>query len=324
MGQWDNSIGVLLLGLFINTYLYGLVSFQFISYYNAGFKDPLWIRVMVVVLFIVDTAHAASCVYAAWDMCVTHYGDPSFLLVVTWIVPFTAVSTAFIAMISQSYLIHRLYMLTKNRILVAAALACSICACVSGFYSGTLVGVLGNVKYFDRLSVPVAVWLGSQTIADVIITISLITVLLRSRTGFRRTDTVVNRLIRGAIQTGFFVSLFAMADLFGFLFDQSSNLYSVFAMPIGRIYTNTLMDTLNARAHLKTLGISPVDLDSETNPTSIRLQNSSKLNTSQNPHTMHSVQVQQGSTTETSKSEKTLEKIYSNAEDVFAHAGSIA
>ncbi len=69
-------------------------------------------------------------------------------------------------------------------------------------------------------------------------TVSLITVLLRSRTGFRRTDTVINRLIRGAIQTGFFVSLFAMADLFSFLFDQSSNLYAVFAMPIGRIYTN--------------------------------------------------------------------------------------
>ncbi|KAF8351336.1 hypothetical protein F5887DRAFT_1058222 [Amanita rubescens] len=284
MGQWDNSIGVLLLGLFINTYLYGLVSFQFISYYNAGFKDPLWIRVMVVV-----------CVYAAWDMCVTHYGDPSFLLVVTWIVPFTAVSTAFIAMISQSYLIHRLYMLTKNRILVASCVGLQhLCLC---FW--VLLWNTRCVKYFDRLSVPVAVWLGSQTIADVIITISLITVLLRSRTGFRRTDTVVNRLIRGAVQTGFFVSLFAMADLFGFLFDQSSNLYSVFAMPIGRIYTNTLMDTLNARAHLKTLGISPVDLDSETNPTSIRLQNSSKLNTSQNPHTMHSVQVQQGSTTET-------------------------
>lgn len=62
--------------------------------------------------------------------------------------------------------------------------------------------------------------------------------LSRSRTGFRRTDTIINRLIRGAIQTGLFASIFAIADLFCFLYRRDTNLYAMFAYPIGRIYTN--------------------------------------------------------------------------------------
>jgi len=63
-------------------------------------------------------------------------------------------------------------------------------------------------------------------------------VLARSRTGFRRTDTIINRLIRGAIQTGLFASIFALADLFSFVLHRNTNLYAMFAYPIGRIYTN--------------------------------------------------------------------------------------
>lgn len=62
--------------------------------------------------------------------------------------------------------------------------------------------------------------------------------LSRSRTGFRKTDTLINRLIRGAIQTGLFASIFALADLFSFTLAGTTTLYAMFAYPIGRIYTN--------------------------------------------------------------------------------------
>jgi thioester reductase-like protein len=68
--------------------------------------------------------------------------------------------------------------------------------------------------------------------------VALTFVLSRSRTGFRKTDTIINRLIRGAIQTGLFASIFALADLFSFVLHGDTNLYAMFAFPIGRIYTN--------------------------------------------------------------------------------------
>ena len=67
---------------------------------------------------------------------------------------------------------------------------------------------------------------------------TLVIVFSRSRTGFRKTDTVLNRLIRGAIQTGLFAGIFSMADLITFVVLPNMNLYGMFAIPIGRIYTN--------------------------------------------------------------------------------------
>jgi hypothetical protein len=65
---------------------------------------------------------------------------------------------------------------------------------------------------------------------------------VRSKTGFRRTDTIINRLIRGAIQTGLFASMFALGDLFSFVFAPRTTFYAMFAYPIGRIYTNVRRD----------------------------------------------------------------------------------
>ena len=116
-----------------------------------------------------------------------------------------------------------------------------------------------RVKNFAPLTPFVICWLGFSTAADISITCMtqlyfparsllancyllilgvLTLVLSRSRTGFRRTDTVINRLIRGAIQTGLFSSIFALADLFSFVLHRDTLLYAMFAYPIGRIYTN--------------------------------------------------------------------------------------
>ena len=72
---------------------------------------------------------------------------------------------------------------------------------------------------------------------------TLVIVFSRSRTGFRKTDTVLNRLIRGAIQTGLFASIFSVANLIAISFLPNTNLYGMFAIPIGRIYTNVSVST---------------------------------------------------------------------------------
>lgn len=88
-------------------------------------------------------------------------------------------------------------------------------------------------------------------------------VLYRSRTGFKTTVSIINQLIRGTIQTGVFSSIFPMAVLICYLSSPVTNLYGMFAMPCGCIYTNTLMDTLMPRKKLKeTLTSEPIDVTS--------------------------------------------------------------
>ncbi|KXN88824.1 hypothetical protein AN958_06693, partial [Leucoagaricus sp. SymC.cos] len=265
--------GTMLLGLFFNTYLYGLVTYQFLVYKNTKFNDALWIKSVVALLFATDTIHSAVAIYAGWEMCVTNYNNPESLFFVGWTIPFTACATAVAALLTQFFLGHRVLLLTKSKIITGVIGLLSALGFVFGIYAGVRSGIINDARLFKPLEPFVICWLGFQTSADLLITFVLTFVLSRSRTGFRKTDTIINRLIRGAIQTGLFASIFALADLFSFVLHRDTNLYAMFAYPIGRIYTNTLLDTLNARKELKSNAAGTMDADSGN---TYRLQNHSQ------------------------------------------------
>ncbi|KAF7360546.1 hypothetical protein MVEN_00785700 [Mycena venus] len=247
MGEFDTSVGPLLLGIFLNTYLYGLVTNQYVSYVHHKFNDPRWIKTIVIILFLVDTTHSAVGVYAAWNLCVVNFNNPAILLVVDWTIPFTAVAVSTSGVVTQTFLIHRVFQLTKSKFLVTILAALSTGGFVSGWIAGVRSGILKDIIKFREIIPLVTCWLTLLSSVDLLITAILIFVLARSKTGFRRTDTIINRLIRGAVQTGLFASMFALGDLFSFVFASNTTFYAMFAYPIGRIYTNTLLDTLNAR-----------------------------------------------------------------------------
>ncbi|KAK6997392.1 hypothetical protein R3P38DRAFT_1898915 [Favolaschia claudopus] len=246
-------VGLDLIGVLINTLLYGFVLGQFLTYFNntTRAKDTYWIRGIVWGLFFLDTLHSAVEFYAVWDVSVNHFGDLASFAIVSWVIPFTATADAFAALMTQTFLIYRVYMLKMHPVIVAFLIITSVLSFAFGCTAGIYSGVLGRVDKFAPLTKWVILWLTFQSAADLGISISLIISLLRSRTGFRKTDTMINRLIIGAIETGVFAAAFAMGDLFSFTFFQTSNLYLLFAFPIGRIYTNTLLHVLNSRDSIR-------------------------------------------------------------------------
>ncbi|TFK53267.1 hypothetical protein OE88DRAFT_1733230 [Heliocybe sulcata] len=284
MGEFDTTIGILLIGIIFNTYLYGLVSWQFLTYSNTPFKDPWRVKAVVGSLFVLDTVHTIVGVYNAWRLCVTNFLNPTVILTVGWEIPFTAVATSFAAVITQFFLADRVYRLTKSWVLTGSILTLSLVGFVSGVVAGIRSGIIQDVSKFAVLAPLVICWLGFQTAADLAITFVLSIVLYRSRGGIQKTNKILNRLIRGAVQTGLFASIFALGDLFGFLLLRQTNVYAMFAYPIGRIYTNTLLDTLNARVALHNINGTAVDFDTQARPT----HSSPPLVTSMSPDLLQS------------------------------------
>ncbi|KAJ7512904.1 hypothetical protein B0H11DRAFT_2182228 [Mycena galericulata] len=273
--QLGMIVGVYLLGILLNTFLYGLVLAQFLTYFNTKSNDPWWIRAVVWALLCTDTVHSLVEIYAAWQIVVCDYGDLAKLARVGWTIPFTAVATSVAALITQCFLEYRVFLLTKSTVLAGVICASSAVGLVFGCISGIMSGVIDQTSKFGPIVPFVVLWLSFQSVTDFLITVSLVTALARARTGVRRTDTIINRLIRGAIETGTFASAFALGDLFSFLFFRDTNLYTLFAFPMGRIYTNvpvadagkfnqTLLHTLNARESIKNLA-SIIDCDIEGN-----------------------------------------------------------
>ena len=66
----------------------------------------------------------------------------------------------------------------------------------------------------------------------------ILVLFTHERTGFQKTDKLLDRFIHNAIQTGIFATIFSMGALFALAFAPSTNLYAIFIIPLGRIYTH--------------------------------------------------------------------------------------
>ncbi|KAH6912775.1 hypothetical protein BKA70DRAFT_1264914 [Coprinopsis sp. MPI-PUGE-AT-0042] len=247
------NFGPVILGVFINTYLYGIGTFQYASYLTTQFKDPLWIKTTVLSLFVLDTFHSSSLVWMAWVYAVEGIVDYRKLLSPIWPYPFTIVATALVAFLTQFFLSYRTYRLTKAKWLFVASIISQLGTLCLGLVCSVKAWAVTSPLQLSSLKPFLTAWLIAETFIDLVICGLLLFVFSRSQTGFAGSDTVVRRLMRGAVQTGCFAGVFAVITLVLFLTRSDTQLFSATGIPISRLYSITLMDTILCRGELRDL-----------------------------------------------------------------------
>ncbi|CAK5271174.1 unnamed protein product [Mycena citricolor] len=93
--------------------------------------------------------------------------------------------------------------------------------------------------------VTVALSLGVLT--DIVIALCLIFYLSRMRTGHHSSDSLVRRLVMGAISTGVLTSVVSAATLFAFDFVQHSFIFAACYFLLSKLYAVSFLATLNSR-----------------------------------------------------------------------------
>jgi hypothetical protein len=94
-----------------------------------------------------------------------------------------------------------------------------------------------------------AIWLISGAINDILIAAILCYFLRAQRTVM--SQRLIDRLIAYTINTGLLTSILAFIDIGLFIKMPGNYIHLAFNFTIGRIYTNSLMGTLNLRGHLR-------------------------------------------------------------------------
>ncbi|KAJ7633643.1 hypothetical protein DFH06DRAFT_1139977 [Mycena polygramma] len=256
MGEFDETIGATLLGVLINTYLMGVIMSQFWTYWLSDYNDPWWTRAVVAFIFIVNATQAGAVVYMLWFYCVANFANPAIIADSLWPYPFTAIGTAVLAILNQAFQSWRIYAFTKNKILTGFLLVSVVATCGMGLAAAIQSWMFSELAKVAALQPIVEANLAFQTALDVIIAGLLTWIFSKSKTSFKRTDKVLNRLIRTAIQSGSFTgysAVFALGTLFTFRFAPGTYMLAIFALPIGRIYTHTMMDHLIGRQELRAI-----------------------------------------------------------------------
>lgn len=251
MHIFEVTLGPLLLGIFFNTYLYGLLTFQYASYYNTAFNDALWIRLTVFSLLCLDTFHSSSLIYLAWVYAVDDFVNPLALARPVWPYPAWVFVATVTACITQVFLAYRILRLKKSVALYATVLVLAAAAFIFGIIFGVKVCNVKTMMETGGMSSLISVWLCLEVGVNVLITGILLHSLSQSRTGFQRSDSIINRLMQTTVQTGLLTSVVSVLTLVLYLADRDTEFYSLFGVPISRLYSNTLMHTLLCREELR-------------------------------------------------------------------------
>ncbi|KAJ7136838.1 hypothetical protein C8R44DRAFT_363183 [Mycena epipterygia] len=239
MGEFDTTT--------VNTYLTGIITSQFFTYWNTKYTDAWWIKILVLFLFVVNATQAATVVYMSWFYCVTNFANPEAVLIVLWPSSLIVITNVVLALVNQTFQSWRIYIFTKSKILVGFILAVALATCGLGIAIAILQ--LSNIPALYPVG---EANLTLQCVVDVLITIILsITYSRWLKTSSTRMDRVLNRLIRTAIQSGFFTAVFALGILLSVRFSPGTNMSKLFALPIGQIYTHTIMDHFVRREELR-------------------------------------------------------------------------
>ncbi|GLB38294.1 hypothetical protein LshimejAT787_0501590 [Lyophyllum shimeji] len=251
MGDVDLSFGAYLLGAFLNTYFYGLVTFQYMSYHGTKFGDPWYIRALVFFLFSRDTADSVAIVRMAWIYSLQLYRHPEAVPNMTWLYAWTNASFSITALVVQTFLAYRIYRLKGS--IIAFSFTCLLS--VVSFFLGIIITIfltrLEKVAEAVDFETVTIVWQSFETGVDWINAGTLTIILLRSRNGLRGSNELISRLIRVSLQTGLLPTICTTVSLILFMRYPNTQLFGTIGLPLGRMYSATIMDTLLVRQKLR-------------------------------------------------------------------------
>ncbi|KAG8901031.1 hypothetical protein FRC00_009490 [Tulasnella sp. 408] len=249
------GVGPLLLGYLFNYGLFGILILQTYIYYLSFPRDSRLIKSLVYGLFFLDTIQTVMTTHNAWHFLSSGWGnvgvlaDPGKAVSIIGKPPPSSGADQFTLFRSAEQL-HRIWKLSGlwwlAGFISCAALAQGISACVTGIW----FAILNDITKIALLDASAGVWLAGSAITDLFITVSLVWVLHKKTQGdlSSNTEDIISRLIRMTVQTGAVTTFAATAELIMYLKTPENNLHMIPGLALSKLYTNTLMATLNARS----------------------------------------------------------------------------
>ncbi|KAJ6511287.1 hypothetical protein C8R47DRAFT_1094457 [Mycena vitilis] len=244
-------LGPYLIGVVLNTFLYGVLMIQMIIYYQAYKNDKLWLRLFVVYLFVVESLNTGLSIALVYQPLVGQFGSDSPTTLFPSLLPSQPFLEAAIFFPVQLFYAWRISLIMRSYVASVFICMASVTSVVGACWTAIIVAQVKIYADKPKVDRTALVWSCSAAVADIIITTSLIWSLKLRKTGIKRTDNTVDRIVRTSIQTGGLTVAFTILDVALFVALPTSTLSFVFDFGIPKLYSNALLSTFNARTRAK-------------------------------------------------------------------------
>ncbi|EGO00735.1 hypothetical protein SERLA73DRAFT_178641 [Serpula lacrymans var. lacrymans S7.3] len=250
--DWDIIYGPMLIGVFFNCILFGIMVMQTFIYYQTFKGDRAWIRLFIFYLIVAETVNTGCDMYLIYQPLVQEFGTSAAGTYFPMMLAASPIVTVCVSTPVQIFTAWRITIVTQRK--VAAIIICtfSLLSFAAALWTGIQVVTLKLISRKLELEFIITgvTWLILSALADLIITATLVFSLL-TRKKSRYTSSFLNlsidRIIRLAIQTGLVTFLFSLADALLSIFTPKTSVNFVWDFSISKLYTNALLSTLNAR-----------------------------------------------------------------------------
>ncbi|KAF7348889.1 hypothetical protein MVEN_01409100 [Mycena venus] len=246
--------GPILIGTQLNWALLGVLMLQVLNFASTYRKERVGIKALVYWLLFLDLTQTALASHFAFCILVSGWGNPLVFIQLPWSSCTVPVLAGFISASVQIFFAWRIYALEGRRnhyilgicgLIVLLALMQSLCAIVNGIREG----IDSQLANFPSFAVGVKIWLIGSAVCDVVIAATMITILARYRkmTPWKKTDNIITKLIYHTVQTGAITAIVAIVDMVLFLIYPQYLFHVAPSFVLGKMYSNVVLATLNAR-----------------------------------------------------------------------------
>jgi hypothetical protein len=213
------------------------------------------IKALVYFIFVLDVLQTAATTHYAWYVLASGWGNPYVLVYTTWTlatIPPLASAVAFAVQLFFAWRIFVLELPKRFAFILGLIVSSGLAAFGISIWLAVISSSPNDVRYAYRLAKGVTAWLSLSVGCDVLITGTLVTQLsVRKGQGFGTYNSVLHRAIRMSLETGALTAAVVCSELGLYLHSSTTAWYFTTGMVIGKLYSNSLLATLNARGNFR-------------------------------------------------------------------------
>ncbi|KAF7363149.1 hypothetical protein MVEN_00667400 [Mycena venus] len=265
-GYIDALPSPVMIGITMSLPLYGVTIAQTAYYFRSFLADPIYVRGVIGLLFLIDTAHTVCMVKSISDWFLTELFGPI-------VPPIFAVSMSLayttIWIVQCGYAARLWFLSGKNYFITLLVLALSFGQFGGGLGQAILtIGVQNSNVAHSSASFAVAgrFELICSLACDLVITGAMVYYLKNTggNSGIRRTADVVNKIVVYAISVGLLTSIGTALNIAFWLGMPDNFDFLILHLVLSKLSFNSLLVMLNARLKLREQLYSdaPIELSS--------------------------------------------------------------
>ncbi|KAI1783894.1 hypothetical protein LXA43DRAFT_1102026 [Ganoderma leucocontextum] len=251
----NSTMGIALIGGAISCMIYGVTCIQTFHYFRSqqSKTDAWYLRNVVALLLLLDTAHQAIIIQALYYYVITNYSNPFALLKSSWSIPTEVIINAVIAFVVESFFVLRIWKLGRDRYVTATAMLFTVAHLTMNLYYP--IEQFFNPDFpagVKRLKTTGSSGLAVAVVADTFISAAMVWYLHKGKSGIRKSDDMIGRIIALTITTGGLTTAFVVLNLITYQLWPTLLYNLAINFLLGKLYINALLTSLNSRTFVRT------------------------------------------------------------------------